>query len=101
MENPFHATGLFLYFQKTSEKQRFSDVLRGYRKRSVAWKLLTILEHGFLERFWSKQYILYLCSSVAINLPYRFPDKVLFFSSLWKRGKRIPIRFLIQLTSFD
>ena len=30
--NPSHATGLFLYPLKTSEKQRFSDVFRGYRK---------------------------------------------------------------------
>ena len=34
--NPFHITGLFLYFLKISEKQRFSDVFRGYRKRPVA-----------------------------------------------------------------
>ena len=39
--NPFHATGLFLFPLKTSENQRFSDVLRGYRKRSVAWSGLT------------------------------------------------------------
>ena len=33
--NPFHATGLFRYPQKT-ENQRFSDVFRGYQKRPVA-----------------------------------------------------------------
>ena len=35
--NPFDATGLFLYPLKTSENQRFSDLLRGYRKRPVVW----------------------------------------------------------------
>ena len=33
----FHVTDLFWYPLKTSESQRLSDVLRGYRKRSVAW----------------------------------------------------------------
>ena len=33
--NPFLATGLFLYHVKT-ENLRFSNVFRGYRKRSVA-----------------------------------------------------------------
>ena len=37
---PFHATGLILYPLKTSENQMFSDVFRGYRKRSVAWNRL-------------------------------------------------------------
>ena len=27
--NPFHATGLFLYFLKTSEKQKFFNIFRG------------------------------------------------------------------------
>ena len=34
--NPFHASGLFLYFLKTSENQRISDVARGFRKRPMA-----------------------------------------------------------------
>ena len=34
--NPFQATGLSLYPLKTSEKQIFSDVFRGCRKRPVA-----------------------------------------------------------------
>ena len=38
---PFHATGLFLYPLKTLENQRFYDVFREYRKRSVAWNGLT------------------------------------------------------------
>ena len=42
MVNPFHATDLFLYLLKTSENQRFCDVFRGYRKRSVAWNGLTV-----------------------------------------------------------
>ena len=33
----FRTTGLFLYPLRTSEKLRFSDVLRGYRKRPVVW----------------------------------------------------------------
>ena len=32
---PFRITGLFLYHSKISENQRFSDVFRRYRKRSV------------------------------------------------------------------
>ena len=35
--NPFQSTGLLLYTMKISQNQRFSDVLRGYRKRQVAW----------------------------------------------------------------
>ena len=31
--NPFNAIGLFLYPQKTSENQRFSDAFRGNRKK--------------------------------------------------------------------
>ena len=33
---PFHAAGIFLYPLETLENQRFSDVVRGYRKRPVA-----------------------------------------------------------------
>ena len=40
--NPFHATHLFWYPLKT-ENQRFSNVFRGYQKRSVAWYGLMIL----------------------------------------------------------
>ena len=39
--NPFHATGLFWYPLKTSENLWFSDVFRGYQKRSVVWNGLT------------------------------------------------------------
>ena len=35
--DPFHATDLFWYPLKTSENQRFSDVFRGYQKRSMTW----------------------------------------------------------------
>ena len=38
--NPFHATDLFWYPLKTSENLWFSDVFRGYQKRSVAWNEL-------------------------------------------------------------
>ena len=34
--NPVDVTYLFRYPLKTSENQRFSDVFRGYQKRSVA-----------------------------------------------------------------
>ena len=45
--NPFHATGLFLYFSKISENLWFSDVCRGYRKRPVALNelMLVLLLH--------------------------------------------------------
>ena len=33
--NRFHVTGLFLYPLKTSENQKFSDVCRVYRKKSM------------------------------------------------------------------
>ena len=32
---PFHATDLLLYPPKTPENQKFSDILKGYRKRPV------------------------------------------------------------------
>ena len=35
MINPFHTTGFFLYIHKT-EKPRFSNVFRGYKKRPMA-----------------------------------------------------------------
>ena len=41
--NPFQVTGLFLYFLKASEKKRFSDVFRGYKKRGVTLNWLTDL----------------------------------------------------------
>ena len=39
---PFHTTDLFWYPLKTSENLWFSDVFRGYQKRSVAWNGLTV-----------------------------------------------------------
>ena len=39
--SPFHATDLFWYSLKTSENLWFSDVFRGYQKRSVALNGLT------------------------------------------------------------
>ena len=33
--NPFQAIFLFLYPLKTSENQRFSNIFRGYRKRTL------------------------------------------------------------------
>ena len=40
--NPFHATDLFWYPLKILENLWFSDVFRGYQKRSVAWNELNI-----------------------------------------------------------
>ena len=48
--NLFHATDLFWYPLKTSENLRFSDVFRGYQKRSVAWNGL-IAMHYFQKTF--------------------------------------------------
>ena len=45
--NPFYAIGLFLYPLKTWENQRFSDVVRGYRKRPVIW-------NGSNQNIWGK-----------------------------------------------
>ena len=39
--NPFHGIGLCSYPLKTSENCRFLDIFRGYRKKPVAWKMLT------------------------------------------------------------
>ena len=40
--NPFHANSFFLYPQKTSENQNFSDFFMGYRNRTI-WNGLTLL----------------------------------------------------------
>ena len=39
--NPFHEAILFLYPLKILENQKFADVFRGYRKRSITWSLLS------------------------------------------------------------
>ena len=46
----FHATGLVLYPRKTSENQRFSDILRKYRKRPVAWYGLRKINAGIVKK---------------------------------------------------
>ena len=64
--NPFHASILFLYPLKTSERQMFSYVFRGYRNGTLAWKELmhflslfpfisTLL--SILQRFFSPEII--------------------------------------------
>ena len=40
--NPFQTTDLFLHLLKTWEKQRFSDVFRGYKKRLMTWHGLKV-----------------------------------------------------------
>ena len=47
--NLFHVTGLILYPLKTSENQRFSDVIRGYRRRPVTWNRLMLIKSLFLR----------------------------------------------------
>ena len=37
LTNPFCAIGIFLYPLKSSENEKFSDVLRGFRKKPLAW----------------------------------------------------------------
>ena len=58
--NPFHASDLFWYPLKISEKQRFSDVFRGYQKRSVAW-------NGLIQ-FLSIYFAHYLCITETLIL---------------------------------
>ena len=41
--DPYHATGLFLYSLKASENFWLSNVFRGYRRRPVVWKELSII----------------------------------------------------------
>ena len=55
---PSHATGLFLFPLK---KSRFSDVFRGYRKRTVAW-------NGLINLFAKKQYI-YFYQKISPSSP--------------------------------
>ena len=45
--SPFYATLILLYPIKTSENQRFLDIFKGCRKRSLAWNRLTY--HPFEE----------------------------------------------------
>ena len=56
--NLFLATDLFWYPLKT-ENQRFSDVFRGYQKRSVAWNGLkawqTVVSDNFLKSYIYKE----------------------------------------------
>ena len=41
--NPFHGSGLFLYYLKYIRNQRFPDVFRGHWKRPVTWSGLRII----------------------------------------------------------
>ena len=50
--NQFHATDFFWYALKTSEDPWFSDVFRGYQKRSVAWNglmKLCLMYHEYVN----------------------------------------------------
>ena len=75
--NLFRATGLFPYPLKTSGNQRFSDVFRGYRKRLVAWNVLTLNRYlftgqflGLLAQLWvwfcHTSVVMRFCSSVEL-----------------------------------
>ena len=53
--NPFYATDPFWYPLKTSENQTFSDVFRGYQKRSVAWNgLKNILTENIKDAIFTR-----------------------------------------------
>ena len=64
--NTVHATGLFLYPLKALENQWFSDVFRGYRKRSVGW-------HGL---------IVYICFELGTMLFQYWRNDFAFFRIL-------------------
>lgn len=57
--NPFHAIGSFLCPLKTAESQSFSELFRGYKKRSVACDGLTN---------WILQYMARIPNPVWFNL---------------------------------
>ena len=50
--SPSHVTGFLLYPLKTSEKQWFPNVFRGYRKKLVAWNGLKGSMLKYLKKFW-------------------------------------------------
>ena len=62
--NPFHTIVLFLYPLKTSENLRFSDVFRGYRKRS---EVVNGLNNNF------KRLFIYLINKI---LNFLLPHKI-------------------------
>ena len=83
--NPFDATDIFWYPLKTSENQRFSNVFRGYRNRSVAWNELIIkILLSFPKRFFFFHY--------HFSLQYDFSKISFQRSNCWSesgmRGKR-------------
>ena len=68
--NPFHATDLFWCPLKTSENLWFSDVFRGYQKRSVAWNGLIVFiayTKKYLQSDWLREYnISRICTLFSI-----------------------------------
>ena len=72
--NAFHATVLFLYPLKTSEKHRFPDVFKRYRKRSVARNGMLLIDpknYNFFVFLLGKNlsWELNLCKSQSLSQP--------------------------------
>ena len=66
--NPFHATVLFLYPLNTSKNERFSEVVRRYRKWPMAWNGL---RSNWKTRVLNKRMIrIYRASKYAIVTTY-------------------------------
>ena len=80
----FQANVHFLYPLKTPDNQRFSDVFRGYRNRTLVWNMLIKfistfyevhqkifvfckmqLKHGFFRKYF-QQYLLHSCILSAL-----------------------------------
>ena len=80
--SPFYATDLFWYPLKTSENQRFSDVFRGYQKRSVAWNGL-IVSLNLYECEANYLYILQILNKTScIELSLSFRIREYFWSMI-------------------
>ena len=103
--NPFHTTDLFLYHLKTSENQSFSDVFRGYKKRSVAWNgftshflhqgieqnVTTHLSNDSLYFHFMTGVILRLSSTCPVYLLY---THVKYLCIFWVNRKSLNLRIL-------
>ena len=65
-----HAFGLFLFPLRTSENQRFSDVLRQCKKKQVAWNAIYHFLHKYkTTRFlkFNKDYRKYKCGHLIVG----------------------------------
>ena len=88
--NQFHATDFFWYALKTSEDPWFSDVFRGYQKRSVAWNGLRIII--WIGNYWKLlETIAFWKLLVAPALREKRPNTEFFWSvfsciPIWKKS---------------